>query len=314
MATTTESPAPPKRDIDLRLYDRIASRVAHGDDYHRAAIQEQRAANFPVRPGLAVRLPTMAYLTALMGGELLAVLLLLGALTAGAWYVRLADEPGGAPRRVVTVALLLLGAAAALNPAYANLHEVWAGLLIALAIGLHRPGTWHWSWFAAAGSLAIRELALPFVLLMAAMALWRRDWREAVAWAVLVILFTVFLAWHLAEVNALMLPSDRDSPTWLALRGLRGLTQDIAETSALQFLPRWLAGPLALLPLVGWAGWKSPLGLLAGLTCAGYGLFFMFAGRDNNFYWGLLVVPVWFAGFAFLPMALGSLWKSARAA
>lgn len=303
-----------ERDTDLQLYDRIAARVAQGQDYQRAAIEEQRAAGFPVRPGLAVRLPTMAYLTALMGAELLAVLLLLGALTAAAWYVRMDDEPGGPPRKVIATALLLLGAAAALNPAYANLHEVWAGLLVALAIGLHRRGAWHWSWLAAAAALAIRELALPFVLLMGALALWRRDWREAAGWALLVGLFGALLAWHLAQVNALLLPTDRESPSWLALRGLRGLTQNIGETSALQFLPRWLAAPLAVLPLVGWAGWKSPLGLLAALLCAGYGLFFMIAGRDNNFYWALLVAPVWFAGLAFLPMALRSLWGSARAA
>ena len=58
----------------------------------------------------------------------------------------------------------------------------------------------------------------------------------------------------------------------------------------------------------------ASLGLLAALLCAGYGLLFMIAGRDNNFYWALLVAPVWFAGLAFLPMALRSLWGSARAA
>ena len=309
-----ETAAAPVRDADLQLYDRIAGRVAAGEDYYRAAIDEQRSANFPVRPGVAVRLPTMAFLAALMGREALGALLLLGAVAAAAWFVRLGEEPGGRERRVTATALLLAGMAAGLNPAYLVLHEVWAGLLVALAIGLHRPGRWHWAWLAAAAALAIREHALPFVLLLGAMAAWRRDWRETAAWAALVILFALGLWLHLAQVNALLLPTDRESPSWLALRGLRGLTQNIGETSALQFLPGWLAAPLALLPLVGWAGWKSPLGLLAALLCAGYGLFFMIAGRDNNFYWALLVAPVWFAGLAFLPMALRSLWRSARAA
>ncbi|MGX7894339.1 hypothetical protein [Tsuneonella sp. HG222] len=310
--STAPQAAPAQRDTDLSLYDRIAARVAFGEDYHRAAVSEQRAANFPVRPGLAVRLPTMAYLTALTGGAMLAPLLLLGALTAGAWYVRMPGEPGGGSRRVVAVALLLVGASAALNPEYAGLHEVWAGLLIALAVALHRPGRWHWAWLAAAAALSIREPALPLVLLMSALALWRRDWIEAIAWAVLTALFAAFLAWHLSEVNALLEPGDRPSPSWLALRGIEGLTRNIAETSPLQFLPASLAAPLAILPLVGWAGWKSPLGLLAGLLCAGYGLLFMIAGRDNNFYWALLVVPVWFVGYAFVPMALRSLMRAAR--
>ena len=303
----------PVRDADLQLYDRIAGRVAAGESYYAAAIDEQRAANFPVRPGVAVRLPTMAFLTALMGGEAFGGLLLLGALAGGAWYVRLGEEPGGRERRLLAVVLLLFGMAAGLNPSYLVLHEVWAGLFVALAIGLHRAGTWHWAWLAAAAALAIREHALPFVLLLGAMAAWRRDWREASAWGVLVLLFLVGLWLHVSRVEAMLLPSDSESPSWLALRGLQGLTGNIVATSPLQFLPAWLAAPFALLPLLGWAGWKSPLGTFAALLCAGYGVLFMIAGRDNNFYWALLVTPVWFAGLAFLPLALRSLGRQAFA-
>src|SRR5690606_16342042 len=115
---------------------------------------------------------------------------------------------------------------------------------------LHRPGRWHLAWLAAAAALAIREHALPFVLLLGAMAAWRRDRREAAAWGVLVLLFAAGLWLHLAQVNALLMESDRPSESWLALRGLRGLTGNIVETSPLQFLPAWLAAPLALLPLL----------------------------------------------------------------
>lgn len=310
---TEASEAEPVRDADLQLYDRIAARVAAGENYYDAAIEEQRAAHYPVRPGVAVRLPTMAYLSALEGGEAFAALLLLGTMVAAAWYVRLGEEPGGRDRRMLAAALLLSGMAAGLNPAYLVLHEVWAGLFVALAIGLHRPGKWHWAWPAAAAAVAIREHALPVVLLLGATAAWRRDWREAAAWGLLVLLFALGLRLHLAQVDALLLPDDRESESWLALRGLRGLTGNLVSTSPLQFLPAWLAAPLALLPLAGWAGWKSPLGTFATLFCAGYGLLFMIAGRDNNFYWALVVTPVWFAGLAFLPMALRSLWRRAAA-
>jgi hypothetical protein len=72
-------------------------------------------------------------------------------------------------------------------------------------------------------------------------------------------------------------------------------------------MPSRLAAPLALLPLVGWAAWKSPAGRFFTLLFAGYGLLFMIAGRANNFYWALVVTPAWFVGYAFLPMALRSL-------
>ena len=302
-----------KRDTDLVLYDRIAKRVISGDSYYPAAVEEQRARNFPVRPAVAVRLPTLAYLTALMGDEANAVILLLAVIAAATWYVRLAGEPGGDRRKVLGALFLVVGMASGLNPKYLVLHEVWAGLLVALAIGMHRPGKWGWAWIAAAAALAIREHALPFVLLLGAMAAWRRDWRESAAWGALVLLFLAYLAWHVAQVNALLLPTDRLSDSWLALRGLGGLTGNIVETSPLQFLPAQLAAPLALLPLIGWMGWKSSLGTFCTLLCAGYGLLFMIAGRDNNFYWALVVTPVWFAGLAFLPLTFASLWRRAAA-
>ena len=55
------------RDTDLLLYDRIAERVAAGDSYYRAAVEEQRAGNFPVSPASTVRLPTLALLNAWLG-------------------------------------------------------------------------------------------------------------------------------------------------------------------------------------------------------------------------------------------------------
>ena len=82
-------------------------------------------------------------------------------------------------------------------------------------------------------------------------------------------------------------------------------------SSVLHLLPARVAAPLALLPLLGWAAWRSSAGLFGLLLHAGYGLFFMLAGRDNNFYWALVVIPTWFIGLAFVPAALASLGRAA---
>ena len=74
----------------------------------------------------------------------------------------------------------------------------------------------------------------------------------------------------------------------------------------------WLAAMLALLPLLGWAGWRGDAGVFGFLFYAGYGVLFMIAGRDNNFYWALMVTPAWFVGLVFVPRAVRSLWASAR--
>ncbi|ANU08837.1 hypothetical protein [Paraurantiacibacter namhicola] len=301
------------RDTDLQLYDAIAERVAAGEDYHAVAVEEQRARDFPVTPGLAVRLPTLAHLTAALGETgmgLAAVLLVIGLFVA--WWRRLGEEPGGADRRPVALALLAVGTLMGAKPEYLALHEVWAGLFLALSLALHRPGRWIAAWLAAAAALAIREHALPFVLLLGALALWRRDWREFAAWALLVMAFLAALWLHLAEVQQHVLASDRPSDPWLVLPGMAGLTEKIVASSVLHNLPAPLAGLLAVLPLLGWAGWKSELGRTAFLLFAGYAIFFMLAGRENNFYWALVVTPAWFVGYAFLPMAVKSLGPGAK--
>ena len=313
VATAATAPDGVERDTDLQLYDRIIARVGQGEGYYHVAVEEQRARDFPVRPGLAVRLPTLAVVSGWLGewGMMtLASLLALGTLAA--WYWRLENEPGGADHRLYVLLLLVIGTAVGFKPQYLVLHEVWAGVLLALALALHRRGRWLGAWIAAGLALTIREHALPFVLLMGALAAVRGDRREALAWGGLVLLFGLMLALHLAQVAELTSASDPLSPGWLAWRGLGGWTGNIILSSPLQFIPGWLAAPLALLPLLGWAGWKSDLGLAGFLLCLGYGVLFMIAGRDNNFYWALVIMPLWFVGLAFLPRTLAGLWNSAR--
>ena len=302
-----------KRDTDLRLYDAIAERVGNGEPYYEVAVEEQRARGFPVRPGLAVRLPTLAHVSGALGEwGMIALALLLGGGTLVAWHYRLRDIPGGPGRLRFIMILLVIGAVAGLKPQYLALHEVWSGMLVALSIGLYRTVRWWPALLAAALALAVRELALPYVLLMGAMALWQGRRAESVAWGMLALLFVAALWWHLSTVAQLVSETDPAGPGWLALRGLGGWTSNIALSSPLQFLPAWLAAPLALLPLLGWAEWKTRFGVTGFLLCLGYGVLFMIAGRDNNFYWALMVMPVWFVGYAFVPRAFASLWNSAR--
>ena len=301
------------RDTDLQLYDRIAERVAAGENYYAVAVEEQRARDFPVRPGLAVRLPTLAFLTAAIGQwglMILAVALLAG--TIAAWHYRLRDIPGGPGRMRFILLLLLIGTVSGLKPQYLALHEVWAGLLIALSLGLYRTDKWFWAFVAGVLALAFREHALPFVMLMAVLAWSRGNRGETAAWLGAILIFGILLAVHLAQVAQFTTPADPASPSWFAMRGLGGWTANIVLSSSLHLLPGWLGAPLALLPLVGWAGWRSWFGLTGFLICLGYGVLFMIAGRDNNFYWALVVMPIWFVGYAFVPRALISLWQSAR--
>ena len=311
------------RDADLALYDHVIARISKGESYYTAVADEHRKNDYPLRPGVAVRLPTLAYIDMWLGdrgqgdavvvpGEVIAALALLAAVV-WAWWGRLGAEPGGARYQRIGTALIFMGASLGLNRYYFVLHELWAGMLIALSLGLHRPGRkWLGAVLAAGLALAIREHALPYVMLMAATALWRREWKEGAAWLALIAAFFAYLGVHLYLVAQQVRPDDVMGPNWLALRGMSGWLSSIVLSSNLRFLWHWVAGPVVLLMVLGWAGWKSPLGSTATLLFLGYGLLFMLAGRADNFYWGAVIAPVMFAGLAFMPRALASLAKAAR--
>jgi hypothetical protein len=305
-----------ERDEDLALYDRAIARIQNGEHYYDFIVTEQRAANYPLRPGVAVRLPTLAYVNAWLGtsGQIAASLALLLAVMI-AWWRRLGEEPGGRRHRLFAFALLLIGASLGLNRHFFVLHELWSGMLLALAFGLHRPGKkWGWALIAAALALAIREHALPFVLLMGALAAWRRDWRETAAWSALAIAFLALLGVHLQIIAQQVLPSDPYGQGWMELRGLSGWISYVALSSNLRFLPGMLAGPLVVLAMLGWAAWKSPAGLFGLLLYGGYGLLFMIAGRPDNFYWGAMVAPAMLVGIGFAAPGLRALTLAATAA
>jgi hypothetical protein len=306
------------RDDDLALYDRVIARIGKGESYYPVVAEEHRRSHYPLRPGLAVRLPTLAYFAVWLGdpgkgadvfvpGEMgLAIVLAVAVIWA--WWRRLGEEPGGYDRRLMGAALVFFGASLGLNRYFFVLHELWAGMLVALALALHRPGRKYWAAvLVAALALAIREHVLPFVLLMAALAAWRRDWKEMAAWCLPVVLFAVGLAWHLTLVAQQVLPSDPVGPSWIELRGLSGFLSNVVLFSNLRFLPHYVAGPIVMLAMLGWAAWKSPLGTTATLLFSGYALAFAIAGRPDNFYWGGVIAPALFVGLAFVPMAVKSL-------
>lgn len=311
-----------ERDDDLRLYDRITERLRHGENYYQAVAIEHRAAHYPLRPGLSVRLPTLALIEAQMpppvdpakGGTveaLIAAALVIAIMIA--WWRRLGAEPGMLRLRPYAAVALFAGVQIGTIGYFFVLHELWAGALLALAMALHRPeqGKWKGALIAVAAALAIREHALPFALLMIAFAGWHRRWREAAAWTALVLVFFAVMAWHLHIVAGLTHPDDPQGASWMTLRGLSGWMSMIVLSSNLRFLPTYLAGPLLMLMVFGWAGLRSSLGAFATLLFLGYGLAFMIAGRPDNWYWGMTVAPAMWVGLALVPSAAKGLWGAA---
>ena len=311
-AAPATSPNPDDRAKgDMALYVRIAARVTAGEDYYSAALDEQRASHYPTRPFVAVRLPTLAMLQAVIGvdgvryAQLTLVLACLWALN------RRASPLAARPERLGASVLLALGGAAALNPVAGLDHDFSAGLCLTLALLLYRRNRWWPALIAAALALAVRELAAPFVLLWFAFALAEQRWREAGAVAALLALFAGGMVLHYAAVEAGRLPGGLASQGWDAKAGYRLPLTALAHLTGLRLLPVSLAVPLAVLPLIGWAAIGGRIGMFAVLWFGG--LFTMMAlfARPENFYWVQLALPAYGIGLAFAPRGLFELFQGA---
>lgn len=293
---------------DMALYARVAARVAAGEGYHAAALAEHRASGYPTRPFVTIRLPTLAWLQAAIGTHgvrWLALVLAAGAIAALVWR-RL--PLASIEERIIAAALLAAGGGAALSRLAGYDHDFIAGVLLSLALFAYRPHRWWPAFLAAAAALAVRELAAPFVLLWLAFALAGRRKGEALALAALLALFVAGLAAHARAVDVLRLPGDLASQGWNALAGYGVPLAGLLELTGLRHLPPLLAAPLAVLPLVGWAGLGGRTGLFALLWFTGLATGMALFARPANYYWVELSLPAYAAGLAFAPRAIGELF------
>jgi hypothetical protein len=302
-----------KPNADLFLYRAIVEKVGKGEDYYPTAAHELRTRGFPLRPFVTVRLPTLAWVEAGLGRSGTWLLFCaLAAATLFAWWVRLEGAFTQNSRRISGAMLVAAGLAIAQSPGLISLHELWSGLLIALSFALWRPGRWQLSILIALCALMIRELALPYLLLMAALAVWYRRWNEAASWSTVILLFAGVMVLHQQQVAPLIFASDAASPGWFDAGGWPSFMRAFRLTSALRALPAPIGAVGVILALFGWLSWKSETGLTGSLLLLGYGLFFMLLGRPNNFYWGLMIAPCLLLGLIFLPQALSDLVQSWR--
>ena len=280
---------------DMDLYRTINARVAAGEGYYAVATDEHRRTNYPTAPFVTVRTPVLAWTTALWGAEgWRGIAILLWVANILAWHAALAKR-GTRFERMGAALIVALFGLVALIPEIATSHEALAGLALSLALALSER------FFAA----ALRLLALPFLLLWGALSLLQRRWRRAVALGAAVILLAIGIAFHAHAVAAARLPGDLVSDGWQALIGPALPLYGVNLLTILQELPVWLAGPLGVLPLLGWAALGGRMGTLAFGWFLGFGLFVALFARLDNFYWMGLVVPAYGVGLVFVPRAIG---------
>jgi hypothetical protein len=276
---------------DSELYRRVAERMRAGEHYYPAMTAEIEALGYPFA-GSAFnwRLPTLSWFeSALPAGANPVVLTSLGAITIGLWFTFFLRRGLGAAlgAGVLLLAMLPLW----MHDGTSRLHDLWAGQLIAASLGSWALGFRGASVAFGAIALGIRELALAYVLVMAALAVYERRRREAAAWGLVVVAFGIGLALHVVAASR-EITADAVAPNWLALGGWC-FVLSAARTYILVFsTPTWLNALLVPAAVAGLTQWTGPAGRRVGATVAAYLVAFMVGGLPVNWYWGFLIAPI----------------------
>lgn len=308
----TANPTGSSAGGDAALYRQIAARVAKGEDYYGAVAVEHRASLYPLKPYTAVRPPLLTEAMARVGPTGADLLLRLLAIAAAvATVVRLAPRMR-APFREAAILLAATSAGAFVQSGMWVWHEVWAGLLIMLALACRTDRHWVASLMFGLAAALIRELAFPFLVVMAGAAWFGGKKREGFAWAVAAVVALIALAVHWSMVAQVARASDVTSPGWLALGGWRFDLTLARQSSLLIALPGWVAAVVTPLALFGWAtragGYATRTAALLALWLGA----FLLMGRPDNGYWGFLFAPILPIGLAFAPSALFDLIRAVR--
>ncbi|WP_066647095.1 MULTISPECIES: DUF2079 domain-containing protein [Sphingomonas] len=298
---------------DVILYESIVAGVRNRGDYYTVTATALRRGDYPLRPFVTFRLPTLAVIQASI--PLMASIALLYALAAAvliAWTIRLRPAFARAPPLAIALVLLIGGMAAFVQVELVNFHEVWAGLLIALSLALRRDDRWAHAVGFALMAMLIRETAALYVMTMAVLALVERRRREAASWAAALAVMVPVIAAHAWAVARVVQSSDPASPGWAGLLGFGFFVKTMSISTALAIAPAWASALLVGLALFGWSAWPGSLARRAIATFAAYGVLLSLFGRVDTFYWGLMIAPAFLVGLAFVPDGVKDLIVQAR--
>ena len=194
-------------------------------------------------------------------------------------------------------------------PEWAVIHEVSAGLLIAIALALYRRDAQWPTFIVMVIAVSIRETALPVAALLGLLSLIDRNWRMVGAWLALAFAFVIGMGFHAQHVVAVARPTDLNSAGWTGMGGWSTYLKFVAQSSGLRYLPAWATAVVVPFALFGWLSWRSRMGTIMLIVHLGYALLLMLAARKDNFYWAMILVPTLFVGLVFVPSAL---WTALR--
>jgi hypothetical protein len=177
--------------------------------------------------------------------------------------------------------------------------EIWTGLLVAISVLTYARREWITAAVLGLGALFIRELAAPYCIVCALLAIRGRRTRELAVWLVGGLGYVLFYAIHVMRVRQQYQPGDSGGRFWwIVWGGIRFNMEAIQQTNSLLVgAPHWvLAAAVTVLAASLWAS-TAPLHL-RGVVIA-YSVFFAVAGWPFNDYWGFVTAPTYALAFVY---------------
>ena len=279
---------------DLQAYRQIVARVHGGEDYYSAAADELRAGGYATSSVFNWRLPTSAWLlSAFPHPEWGQVFLCLLALTAlGLAYT--ADRQDGSVGRSLLLLLAMSGAFLwCIDGDAFFAQELWAGVLIAVSVGTFGNGQRGWGVVAGLAALALRELALPYVIVALVLSCREKRWREVSAWIAGIAGCALFFCWHAWQVQRHLNGSELvEAEGWIQFGGPAFVLRTSQMNVWIFNLPSWVALLYLAASLLGMMALPGPMKARVSATVAIYLLAFLIVGKPFNNYWGLLYIPL----------------------
>jgi hypothetical protein len=307
-----EAPMPPAYRYDIVLYKAVAARVGKGENYYQVVTSEQRWRGIPLRPFVTVRPPLLATVTGAVRPVAMAwILRVLAVLTVAALVIRFETALGPRGPRYAALGMAAAAIFMFMPDDMAMLHDVWASLLITLSLAVHRPQCWGLSLCLGLVAVLTRELALPYLLVMALAAQTERRRQEAAGWAGGIMVVFAALALHAHWLAPLVRPTDMHSPGWVSAGGWPFILAMAQLGTLFRWLPDGVSALLLPLAFVGWIGWRHGFALRVALWLGGMATAFMLVGRSDNFYWVLHIAFLLPLGLVFAPVSIKSLVKAA---
>ncbi len=254
----------PQSAGDIALFRANVDRVQAGEGYYAGAQAELTARGYPTRSVFNWRLPTLAWglghLPSLAAGKVLLGVLALALMVVS--FEVLAREQGHGLGRPIACAVLLSGP---LMPCVLDdlvvSHELWAGVLIALSIGVYGLQRPYLGAALGLAALFVRELALPYCVLALGFAWWYGQRREAAVWLVGLVLWAGYLTLHAWQVQQWIPPDAKaHSTSWIQFGGMAFVLATAQMNAYLLLVPQWVTALWFVAAMVGLAAWSSPLG------------------------------------------------------